>query len=328
VSPDGTLYAIDNTAAEGMKRSLNPTGSTVTAVLYPYFEEVRGASTGPLTGTMDKLLMESGPKLWTIYNGTGIKYYEDTLTGSPTLVSPADGAESVTLTGIVLSWNAMDGAKTYQVLVNSDPSFLGVGVTVPDTSLTSTGVSGLASGTDYYWKVRVLSQSPTRSRWSETRMFSTALGAAPWSPFVPASGVSPAPGATDVPLSPVFQWNPAEWATGYDFDLSDSPDFSTIVSTTVSEPFYAYDGVLDYSTSYYWRVRAVSATSESGWGEGVFTTMAAPPPPPPEPPEPEPPVVIPPVEQVTPAYIWAIIAIGAVLVIAVIVLIVRTRRPI
>jgi hypothetical protein len=41
------------------------------------------------------------------------------------------------------------------------------------------------------------------------------------------------------------------------------------------------------------------------------------------------PIVIPPTApapEATPAYIWAIIAIGAVLVIVVIVLIVRTRR--
>jgi hypothetical protein len=36
--------------------------------------------------------------------------------------------------------------------------------------------------------------------------------------------------------------------------------------------------------------------------------------------------VIPPAENITPAWIWAIVIIGAILVIAVIVLIVTTRR--
>jgi len=48
-----------------------------------------------------------------------------------------------------------------------------------------------------------------------------------------------------------------------------------------------------------------------------------------EPVEPTPPVVIeptPPPAQIAPAYIWGIIGIGAILVIVVIALIVRTRR--
>jgi hypothetical protein len=78
---------------------------------------------------------------------------------------------------------------------------------------------------------------------------------------------------------------------------------------------------LDNSTTYYWKVRAIAKTTDSEWAQGVFTTMSAPPTPPtppPPPPEPEPPT--------TPMYIWVIIGVGAALVIAVIILIVRTRR--
>ena len=80
---------------------------------------------------------------------------------------------------------------------------------------------------------------------------------------------------------------------------------------------------LDYDTTYYWKVQAISASSESEWPEGVFTTESAPPekptpaPTPPPAPEPE-----------TPAYIWVIIGIGAVLIVAMIILIVRTRRTV
>jgi len=87
------------------------------------------------------------------------------------------------------------------------------------------------------------------------------------------------------------------------------------------------DRDLDYSATYFWHVKAISATTSSEWATGVFTTIGPPPPPPPPPPEPLPPVVIPPAPApITPGFIWAIVIIGAVLVIAVIVLIVRTRR--
>jgi hypothetical protein len=58
----------------------------------------------------------------------------------------------------------------------------------------------------------------------------------------------------------------------------------------------------------------------------VFTTVAAPIVPP-DPPPGDTIILNPtPVEQITPAYIWAIIAVGFVLTVAVIILIVRTRR--
>jgi len=131
-------------------------------------------------------------------------------------------------------------------------------------------------------------------------------------------------------------------------------------------PFYKYVSELDNATTYYWRVRALDVeyvkfvvSNTSAWVTSVFTTEeepveeeeeapvwtcpqcgltfatrdaleahAATAHPPVEPPVIEPIVeVITPAETpITPAWIYAIIGVGAVLVIAVIVLIVRTRR--
>jgi len=104
---------------------------------------------------------------------------------------------------------------------------------------------------------------------------------------------------------------------------------------------------LDYNTTYYWRVRGIGASTETDWSPVTgFTTMAEPvapaPPvvietvPPPvieiPPAQPPPQINIPPAPEqpapIAPAYIWAVIVIGAILVIAVIVLIVRTRRSV
>jgi hypothetical protein len=94
---------------------------------------------------------------------------------------------------------------------------------------------------------------------------------------------------------------------------------------------YTYTGMLEYDTAYYWQVTAwkdsaIISTSDIG----AFTTMKkAVEPPPPVVVEPTPPPVIniPPAQQITPVWIYAIIGIGAALAIVVIVLIVRTRRP-
>ena len=138
---------------------------------------------------------------------------------------------------------------------------------------------------------------------------------------------SPANGATNVPLQPSFAWNPADWATGYEFILSDDPSYQTIVSKTganaLTNTVYLCEVVLDYETAYYWKVRAISKSSSSEWAEAVFTTMAQAPEPPPPPPPPEEVVQEP---LINPLFLWVIIGIGAVLVIALIILIVRTRR--
>jgi hypothetical protein len=128
-----------------------------------------------------------------------------------------------------------------------------------------------------------------------------------------------------------------------------SSDYSGITTDTIAKVIgpYGNDGTAEFlpGTTYYWRVRTTSPLY-SPWSEARSFTVesmeVAPPvevivPPAPPTPEivvePKVDVVIPPTppvqvteEVITPGWIYAIIVVGAVLVIAVIVLIVRTRR--
>jgi hypothetical protein len=156
---------------------------------------------------------------------------------------------------------------------------------------------------------------------------------------------APVAGAADIGLNPTFMWTEVTDAESYEIQISDNYGFIDPILTAAVLPNNVYSvpqyDALAYSATYFWRVRASTsvmglAGEDGPWVAGVFTTMA-------EPAEPEPPIVIeqpeivippqvPPVIEIpvaeTPAYIWAIIGIGAVLVIVVIVLIVRTRRPV
>jgi hypothetical protein len=94
---------------------------------------------------------------------------------------------------------------------------------------------------------------------------------------------------------------------------------------------YALSEELEYETTYCWSVTASGKIGAASWTlppvQGIFTTAAKTI----EPeltaqPTPPPPVVIEEVVDETPAWLWVLIAIGAVLAIAVIVLIMRTRR--
>ena len=91
-----------------------------------------------------------------------------------------------------------------------------------------------------------------------------------------------------------------------------------VAGTPVTLTTTAYGPVtLEYSTDYYYAVRATAPTS-SVQSIGSFRTMISPE-------EATPPVVVE-TPSISPAWIWAVVIIGALLVIAVIVLIMRTRR--
>jgi hypothetical protein len=220
-------------------------------------------------------------------------------------------------------------------------------------SATAGNAFNYAPATTYYWRVRA--SGPVTTPWSEVRSFdSTTLS--PWVPEISA----PAFGATDVILMPSFVWTPLEGVTDYEFELSDNSEFISAIKTLITQQnVIGMTADLEYGTTYFWRVRGRilegskmdrRVVETSDWVVGAFTTIMEPAPEP-EPeaplytcpqcglvfldpeelaehwakyhaPIPEPPAPPP----TTPAYIWVIIAVGAVLVIALIVLIVRTRR--
>jgi hypothetical protein len=212
------------------------------------------------------------------------------------------------------------------------------------------GRSGIYSasfmpGMTYYWRVRHSKEvSSTQgnadrnfnSPWSETRSFKIQ------SPEM-FTIITPAVGATGVSISPTFAWAPYEGAIGYEVAVAEDNTFAILdYSHSTEATFYKAEETLKYNTTYYWRVRGVTgpapakkAAPGGPWITGVFTTEAkAVEPTPPIVIEPTPPtpaaeikvVQVPTAAPIPPALLWAIIAIGGVLIIALIVLIVRTRR--
>jgi hypothetical protein len=236
----------------------------------------------------------------------------------------------------------------------------------------------LEASTEYTIKVRVMDDDPIQSRWSDAVKVTT--GAYLYSPL-PISPVQGQPQAATTSLNPTFTWGVVVTAVSYEFQLSDSATFATLIdSQTLAVTGYTYlgDG-LAYDTDYYWRVRAVAADgTKSTWSSysiidlfGYYTKTGAPTSfhtmvdpdeyadeftvtqtvptititntqtnPTYTIPVPEFTVTVPAgttnvttqtltvtiPEDETPVYIWAIVAIGALLTIAVIILIIRTRR--
>ena len=115
--------------------------------------------------------------------------------------------------------------------------------------------------------------------------------------------------------------------------LADNAEFtSPLVNEKVPESAYQLDFELEYNSNYFWKVMAYKGNDAiSRWSDiGAFTTPekavpALTPAPPATVIQPAPaPIVLP--TPIPPVLLWVIVGIGAALIIAVIILIVRTRR--
>ena len=188
----------------------------------------------------------------------------------PTLSSPANGA-TVSTTSATLSWAASTGATSYSVQAYT-VSCGGTAVTVgsPGAS-TSISLTGLTSGTTYYWRVSATGTGGT-SAYSSCFNFTVKIP-----PAVPTLS-SPANASTVSTTSTTLKWNAVTGATSYSVQAYTvscggtavtvgSPGASTSVSLTG----------LTTGKTYYWRVSATGTGGTSAYsGCFNFTTKIPP----------------------------------------------------
>jgi hypothetical protein len=188
-----------------------------------------------------------------------------------------------------------------------------------------------------------LSTDAIVSQWSDPVSFTVAAASYTVGPTLQA----PILGGTDVPVKPGFTWAAITDMVKWEFELSTNPAttargyfIDALVGLTGANalvtPGWQCDKTLDYGTNYFWHVQGINATGgTTPWATGTFTTIAAG-------------VFTCPLDGLTfatqaelqahnavahapvipqtPAYIWAVVIIGAILVVVVIALIFTTRR--
>ncbi|MBM2816826.1 MAG: hypothetical protein HW421_3588 [Ignavibacteria bacterium] len=91
--------------------------------------------------------------------------------------------------------------------------------------------------------------------------------------------ISPTDATFGIERNPTFKWQVAPRAELYQFEISKTNDFSERVEyTTQSATYRSIEKVLEYNTTYYWRVRSKSNSALSSWSQ-VFTfkTVISPP---------------------------------------------------
>ncbi|MEE4193911.1 MAG: BspA family leucine-rich repeat surface protein [Anaerolineae bacterium] len=193
-------------------------------------------------------------RTWTITDG-GL----DCTLDVPVLLSPADSSSIWDLTP-TFDWTDVPDADGYSLFIADNMSLTGA-TQVDLTESTYTPAAELGEGT-WYWQVTATSTNPDRDS-SDSGIWSFTINAGALSQPVL---VAPADGSTTPDRTPTFDWEDVTGATGYTLQLADNPEFSGAleVSVAVSEFTPGTDRDLDM---YYWRVRATSATAQSGSSE-------------------------------------------------------------
>lgn len=89
--------------------------------------------------------------------------------------------------------------------------------------------------------------------------------------------LSPANGAGDQLLQPVFTWSPVPGAVGYQIQIASDSNFNTLLdSAATATPTYTPAAALPSNTRLYWRVTALNACGQTLSGYFFFTTAPLP----------------------------------------------------
>ena len=220
--------------------------------------------------TIYQALKDRFQTMWT--NTAGFADFTPQPPDAPILVSPGSGATSVSTT-TSLVWNVAPFAVSYDVYLGTSTSSMTLAGNVPAQMVNNppatyvwTPSVPLQSGTTYFWKVRsrtnasMIADSPT---WSFVTAGSAGVPAAPANP-------SPSSGATGVSLSPTLSWSAGASGTTYTiaFGQANPPPQ---VATGLGAPSYV-PGTLSASTTYYWKVTAVSSGGSTAGPIWSFVT--------------------------------------------------------
>ena len=243
---------------------------------------------------------------------------------------------------INFTWEELCFSSEYQVQIAKDPAFAMIifdsGVYTPSSSTSPALVfpagaassafgaappflvSQLEPGHTYYYRVRARRAATGQAMLSPWGVgsFTTAVGLPASASYYGLALLSPPNGCVSCPVKPVsFSWSPFKDTTKYRFVLAKDAAMSQVVVTaTTMTTGYAYEGTLDYSASYFWRVMTVEPAPSDWSATFSLQTMAAPGPAP----------ALPPAQPATPLWAWVVIGGGSILVIATVVLIFAIRR--
>jgi hypothetical protein len=180
---------------------------------------------------------------------------------------PQNLQTSVTFATPVFSWDMVDGAGAYDLVVATDPNFGSSTIVINTLTAQNSYIplSTLANGT-YYWHVRVHRYSGIIDNWSSTASFALDLP-------VP-TGLTPNDPSQQSPVNymPTLCWDrlvaydegvPVMAAWKYRLQIASDPGFSQIFETVDTEQ-NCYTPSIPYADgTYYWHVAMIDGSSRA-----------------------------------------------------------------
>jgi hypothetical protein len=179
---------------------------------------------------------------------------------APALTGPASSPETA-VTDVVLDWEPVPGAKTYDVQISTDINF---NTLDPATVLGVTGTRYSPKQTlgndQYYWRVRPLDANGNKLDWDDVAVW-TFRRHWPHQPELrhPIEG-------TTVSGKLYFEWTGVPHASAYRLELSTSEDFnqgdifdSCTTTNTTFVPTTNGDCFPQAGFGYWWRIVAIDA---------------------------------------------------------------------
>ncbi|NMC37147.1 MAG: hypothetical protein GYA41_02355 [Bacteroidales bacterium] len=183
----------------------------------------------------------------------------------------ANAATNIASTSFTANWSTVTSATSYRLDVSLSSSFSGFvsGYNNLTVSGTSQSVTGLASNTTYYYRVRAVGSLGTTAN---SNVITTGTGLS-----APTGNT-----ATNVSsLSFTSSWSPVSGAVSYHLDVSASSSFTTFIpgynSLIISGSSTACNVSLPYSSNeYYYRVRAINSSGNPSSNSNTITVLPSP----------------------------------------------------
>lgn len=185
----------------------------------------------------------------------------DTTPDAPTDLQAEAGNRQVTL-----QWSASSGehVEGYRVYWGTSEGLYGADVNVQ--TQTSHTITNLNNGTAYYFAVTSYDVIGNESDFSAEAIAEPSL--------IPLLA-TPENGSDQISVLPTLSWSDEPEADHYQLQISDTEEFDSlwVFAEFIENSFYEVEDSLSFSSTFYWRVRAVTDTTENSWSTAwSFTT--------------------------------------------------------
>ena len=204
-----------------------------------------------------KALDDNGESDWSV------AWAFTTVISAPELVSPYDASKNEKINN-TLEWKDYNAASSYHLQVALNSSFTELVVNDSNVTTNKYDINILTYFTKYYWRVRLYANN-SPGLWSTVWSFTTGIGQ--------VKIVSPDDKGTNLPVDMTFIWDDVKGADYYQFQLSKTSNFMSLVKDLEVTETKADITALETKTTYYFKIRAKYIDGDGEWSETrSFTT--------------------------------------------------------